>query len=82
MTQTTELQDALEFKEKSTLLNDELKWIVWWGQYAVVPKSNDNDEIIKVMNKRIYFNDDTTSELFESNDAAIIEATRIINNLK
>jgi hypothetical protein len=81
MKETKTISDQ-EFNEKSTLLNDELKWIVWWGQYAVVPKSNDNDEIIKVMDKRIYFNDDTTSELFESNDAAIIEATKIINNLK
>lgn len=81
MKETKTISDQ-EFNEKSTLLNDELKWIVWWGEYAVVPKSNDNDEIIKVLNKRIYFNDGTTSELFESNDAAIIEATKIINNLK
>tara|TARA_R110000796_G_scaffold2725_1_gene10508 strand:+ start:550 stop:774 length:225 start_codon:yes stop_codon:yes gene_type:complete len=70
-----------EFNEKSILLNDELKWVVWWGQYAVVPKSNDMDEIIQVVDKRIYFNDGTSSEVFESNDAAIIEATKIINNL-
>ena len=71
-----------EFKEKTILLNDELKWVVWWGEYAVVPKSNDMQEFIKVLDKRIYFNDGSSSEVFESNDAAIIEATRIINNLK
>ena len=71
-----------EFNEKSTLLNDELKWVVWWGQYAIVPKYNDMQEIIQVVDKRIYFNNGTSSEVFESNDAAIIEATKIINNLK
>tara|TARA_R110002167_G_scaffold209160_1_gene413088 strand:+ start:264 stop:503 length:240 start_codon:yes stop_codon:yes gene_type:complete len=71
-----------EFNEKSILLNGKLKWVVWWGQYAVVPKSNPFIEYIQVIDKRIYFNDGTSSELFESNDAAIVEATKIINNLK
>ena len=81
MTQIKEMTNQ-EFNEKSTLLNDELKWVVWWGQYAIVPKYNDMQEIIQVVDKRIYFNNGTSSEVFESNDAAIIEATKIINNLK
>tara|TARA_R110000796_G_C14313289_1_gene406849 strand:+ start:104 stop:349 length:246 start_codon:yes stop_codon:yes gene_type:complete len=81
MKETKEMTNQ-QFNEKSTLLNDELKWVVWWGEYAVVPKSNDMQEFIKVLDKRIYFNDGTSSEVFESNDAAIIEATKIINNLK
>tara|TARA_R110000772_G_C13026504_1_gene411223 strand:+ start:368 stop:595 length:228 start_codon:yes stop_codon:yes gene_type:complete len=71
-----------EFNEKYTLLNGKLKWVVWWGQYAVVLKSNPFIDYIQVIDKRIYFNDGTSSELFESNDAAIVEATKIINNLK
>tara|TARA_R110000764_G_C10709884_1_gene346514 strand:+ start:50 stop:295 length:246 start_codon:yes stop_codon:yes gene_type:complete len=81
MKETKEMTNQ-QFNEKSTLLNNELKWVVWWGEYAVVPKSNDMQEFIKVLDKRIYFNDGTSSEVFESNDAAIIEATKIINNLK
>ena len=82
MKETKTMTDQ-EFKEKSTLLNDKLKWVVWWGQFSVVQKCEEySKHFISVHNKRIYFNDDTASQLFESNDAAIIEATKIINNLK
>lgn len=69
-----------EFNEKSTLLNTELKWSKFWGIYSVTLKTNDMQEFISVTDRRIYFNDGTSSELFNSDDEAIIQATKIINN--
>lgn len=69
-----------EFNKKSKLVNTELKWTKWWGQYSITNSSNDMTEYITVIEKRIYFNDGHVSKQFNSDDEAIIEATKIINN--
>ena len=69
-----------EFNKKSELVNTELKWVKWWGQYSITNKYNDMTEYLSVIDNKIYFNDGHTSKEFKSNDEAIIEATRIINN--
>ena len=70
-------------EELTELNNTELKWVVWWGIYSVVEKGNEDGETyISVVDRRIYFNDGTSSELFSTDDEAMIEATKILNNKK
>ena len=67
--------------ESLTQINNKLyKWIVWWGYYSIV-KVNDEHEkkLIEVIDRRIYFTDGTVSELYNSNDTALIVATTLFN---
>ena len=70
-----------QFESLTKLDNPELHWRVWWGEFYVTVKGNDmSEKIIRVTEKRIYFNDGTASKPFENDDDALIEATKIINN--
>jgi hypothetical protein len=70
-----------QFKQLTKLNNPELQWKVWWGEFYVTIKGNDmGEKLIRVHEKRIYFNDGTASKPFDNDDDALIYATKIINN--
>ena len=82
MTNLRKNQAEQSFEELTRLTNSDLKWVVWWGSHYVISKTSgmEQEQLPRVLDGRIYFSDGRKSMLFESNDEALFEATRIINN--
>ncbi len=85
MTNLTQIETEQSFEESTRLTNRDLKWVSWWGCYYVISKTSgmEREDLPRVQGNIIYFADSNgfrTSMHFESNDEALFEATRIINN--
>ncbi len=82
MTNLTQIKAEQSFEESTRLTNRDLKWVSWWGCYYVISKTSgmEQEHLPRVQGSIIYFADGRNSMHFESNDEALFEATRIINN--
>ena len=82
MSNLTQIKSEQSFEELTRLTNSDLKWVVWWGSHYVISKTSgmEQEQLPRVLDGRIYFSDGRNSMLFESNDEALFEATRMINN--
>ena len=76
-------KEETNFEELTKINNKSFKWCKWWGTYSIVKIDEENDtEHISyacVTDGRIYFQDGTISERYESNDTALIVATALFN---
>ena len=82
MTNLTQIKAEQSFEESTRLTNRDLKWVSWWGCSYVISKTSgmEQEHVTRVQGSSIYFADGRNSMHFESNDEALFEATRIINN--
>lgn len=82
MSNLTQIKSEQSFEELTRLTNSDLKWVVWWGSHYVISKTSgmEQEHLPRVQGSIIYFEDGRNSMHFETNDEALFEATRIINN--
>ena len=78
----TNLEYAQAVQSLTEINNNKFKWVGWWNTWMIIESEleyKEHDALISVQDKRIYFADGSTSEVFPDNDSAMIAATALFN---